>query len=64
MNFLFGRDNVVRLSSTVKAAAPDASRALEQAWVKRRQELAGWQPTGGWLIDQHVATRRSASSSR
>jgi hypothetical protein len=64
MKFLFGRDNVVRLSSTVRTAEPDASRALEQAWLKRRQELAGWQPSGGWLIDQRTASRRSAAATR
>lgn len=60
MKFGFGRDNVIRLSSTVRTAEPDASRALEQAWLKRRQELAGWQPSNGWLADQ-TATRRQAA---
>ena len=58
MKFLFGQDNVVRLSTSVRTAEPDASRALEQAWLKRRQELAGWQPSGGWLIEQRAASRR------
>ena len=60
MKFGFGQDNVVRLSSTVRTAEPDASRALEQAWQKRRQELAGWRPSNGWLADQ-TASRRQAS---
>lgn len=62
MKFLFGRDNVVRLSSRIKTAEPDASRALEQAWMKRRQELAGWQPSNGWLAEQKIATRRAANA--
>jgi hypothetical protein len=64
MNFLFGQDNVIRLSSTVRAARPDASRALEQAWIKRRQELAGWQPSGGWLLEQKAAVRRPFANAR
>ena len=60
MKFGFGQDNVIRLASTVRTAEPDASRALEQARLKRRQELAGWQPSNGWLADQ-TASRRQAS---
>ena len=60
MKFGFGQDNVIRLSSTVRTAEPDALRALEQAWLKRRQELAGWRPSNGWLADQ-TASRRQAS---
>lgn len=62
MKFGNGQDNVIRLSSNVRAAEPDASRALEQAWLKRRQELAGWQPSNGWLADQTVARRPAAIS--
>jgi len=62
MKFLFNRDNVVRFSSSIHTAEPDASRALEQAWMKRRQELADWRPSGGWLIDQRAARRTSAAA--
>jgi hypothetical protein len=62
MKFLFGQDNVVRLSTSIRTAEPDASRALEQAWLKRRQELAGWQPSGGWLVEQRAASRRSSAA--
>ena len=61
MKFGFGQDNIVRLSSTVRTAEPSASRALEQAWLKRRQELAGWQPSNGWLVDQ-MGSRRPAAA--
>jgi hypothetical protein len=61
MKFGFRQDNIVRLSSTVRTAEPSASRALEQAWLKRRQELAGWQPSNGWLVDQ-MGSRRSAAA--
>jgi len=64
MRFLFGNDNVVRLSSRIKTADSEASRALEQAWVKRRQELAGWQPSNGWLLEQRPAVRRSLAGAR
>lgn len=58
MKFPFAGDNVVRLSSRVKTAGPDATRALEEAWVKRRRELGGWTPSNGWLIDQKTLARR------
>jgi len=64
MKFLFGNDNVVRLSSRIQTAEPDASRALEQAWLKRRQELAGWQPSNGWLVEQKAALRRTSAAAR
>ena len=64
MKFLFGKDNVVRLSSRIPVAEPDASRALEQAWLKRRLELAGWQPSNGWLLEQKVGSRRPVASAR
>jgi hypothetical protein len=51
MKLSFGRDNIVRFSSRVKTASPDALRALEQAWLKRQQELGGWRPSRGWLIE-------------
>src|SRR5690606_39403217 len=46
---------VVRMRSTVRTVQPDAAKALEQAWQRRRQELAGWQPANGWLLDQPLA---------
>jgi hypothetical protein len=46
--------NVIRMPSSVKTALPEAAKALEQAWQRRRQELAGWQPSGGWLIDPRL----------
>jgi hypothetical protein len=64
MKFGIGRDNVIRLSSTVRTAQPDASRALEEAWLKRRQELGNWQPSNGWLVDQAVASRRTLTAAR
>jgi hypothetical protein len=64
MKSLFGQDNVIRLSSSVRTAEPDAARALEQAWLKRRQELAGWRPSGGWLVEQKAAVRRSFANAR
>lgn len=51
---------VVRMPSTVKIAQPEAAKALEQAWQRRRQELAGWQPSGGWLIEPRAPGRSPA----
>ena len=45
-------------SSAVQLALPEAAKALEQAWQRRRQELAGWQPSNGWLLDPHSAVQR------
>ena len=46
--------NVVRIPSSFRLALPEAAKALEQAWQRRRQELAGWQPSNGWLIDPRL----------
>lgn len=54
---------MVRMPSSVKTVQPEAAKALEQAWQRRRQELAGWQPANGWLIEQSLA-RRLRSNSR
>lgn len=62
MKFAFAADNIVRLSSNVKPAGPDATQALEAAWIKRRQELAGWQPSNGWLVDQKQVARRAVAA--
>jgi hypothetical protein len=52
---------MVRMPSSVKTALPEAAKALEQAWQRRRQELAGWQPSNGWLIDPRLAVRNPIS---
>lgn len=49
---------IIRMPSSVKTVAPEAAKALEQAWQKRRQELAGWQPATGWLLDPRMFARR------
>lgn len=54
--------DVIRVPTSVKTALPQAAKALEQAWQRRRQELAGWQPSNGWLIEPRTAVRRSAFS--
>ena len=54
--------DVIRVPGSVKAALPEAAKALEQAWQRRRQELAGWQPSNGWLIDPRVGLRRTQFS--
>lgn len=54
---------VLRMPSFVKTVQPEAAKALEQAWQRRRQELAGWQPSNGWLLG-HSLARRAPSGSR
>jgi hypothetical protein len=55
---------VVRMPSSVKTVLPEAAKALEHAWQKRRQELAGWQPESGWLLEPRSFARRTNSSAR
>lgn len=54
---------IVRPSASIRTTLPEAARALEQAWQRRRQELAGWQPSNGWLVDPRVTARRDANRS-
>lgn len=54
--------DVFRLSSTVKLVEPESAKALEKAWQQRRQELANWQPSGGWLLDPRIPQTRTAHS--
>jgi len=61
MNKFFSAQGLVRIASSVPTTHPDAAKALEQSWQKRRQELAGWQPSRGWLVDVQNSTRRSAT---
>ena len=53
---------VIRLPSSVATVPPELAKTLEQAWQRRRQELAGWQPSGGWLIEQRGTHRQVAMS--
>jgi hypothetical protein len=52
------------MPSSVKTVLPEAAKALEQAWQKRRQELAGWQPASGWLLEPKLFARRPNSWTR
>lgn len=61
MNLHLNRTLFFRPSTSVPLATPEAAKALEAAWQRRRQELAGWQPSNGWLLDQ---TQKPANSSR
>jgi hypothetical protein len=64
MNRFFQARGLVRIASSVQTTDPDAARALEQSWQRRRQELAGWQPSRGWLVDVQVTPMRSALGSK
>lgn len=50
----------IQLSSSVKTVAADAAHSLELAWQRRRQELAGWQPSAGWLLKPQAQPRRTS----
>ena len=60
MNRLFGAQGLVRIASSVQTTHPEAAKALEESWQKRRQELAGWQPSRGWLVDVQNSIQRTA----
>jgi hypothetical protein len=45
----FATDNVIHMPTSVQTTLPEAAKTLEQAWQRRREELANWQPSGGWL---------------
>jgi hypothetical protein len=62
MSITLSTSQFFRPSTSVPLALPEAARALEAAWQRRRQELAGWQPSNGWLIDPVVSTKNTASS--
>jgi hypothetical protein len=62
MSITINTTPLFRPSSSIPLALPEAARALEEAWQRRRQELAGWQPSNGWLIDPAAAAKHSASS--
>jgi hypothetical protein len=51
---------LIQLSSSVKTVAPDAANSLERAWQRRRQELAGWQPSSGWLLKSQAQPLRAS----
>ncbi|HEU4484332.1 MAG TPA: hypothetical protein VFR96_02505 [Povalibacter sp.] len=61
MNLHLNPAQLFRPSTSVPLASPEAAKALEAAWQRRRQELAGWQPSNGWLIEPQS---RDDSSSR
>lgn len=43
--------DLFRPSTSANLTIPEAAQALERAWQRRKQELAGWQPSNGWLIE-------------
>ena len=47
--------NVIHMPTSIHTTLPEAAKTLEQAWQRRREELANWQPSGGWLADQRKA---------
>ncbi len=58
MNITTAMTGLFRPSSSIPLTLPEAARALEAAWQRRRQELGNWQPSNGWLADSAAAARR------
>ncbi len=48
----FEDDKVVHVPTNVQTTSPEAAKTLEQAWQRRRAELADWAPSAGWLTDR------------
>lgn len=44
--------DAIAIPSGIAVGLPEAAKALEEAWQRRRQELGGWTPSNGWLVDQ------------
>jgi hypothetical protein len=59
----FDNDNVIHMSTSVRTTSPEAVKTLEQARQRRREELAGWQPSAGWLAQRNV-TRQAHANGR
>jgi hypothetical protein len=41
-------DRAPRALPTAKTKQPEAARALEEAWQRKRQEFAAWRASAGW----------------
>jgi len=48
----FDDDKVVHMPTHVQTTSAEATKTLEQAWQRRRAELADWAPSAGWLTDR------------
>ena len=62
--FDFNDDKMVHVPTSVQMTSPEAAKTLEQVWQRRRAELADWQPSGGWLVDQRNIRLRPRYGSR
>lgn len=60
----FENDNVIHMPTTVQTTSPEAAKTLEQAWQRRRVELADWTPSGGWLTDRRNVRHHARVNSR
>jgi hypothetical protein len=60
----FENDNVIHMPTNVQTTASDAMQTLEQARQRRREELANWQPSGGWLVDHREMRHHARVSAR
>ena len=57
-------DKVVHMPTHVQTTSPEAAKTLEQAWQRRRAELANWAPSAGWLTDRRDVRHLSRAGAR
>lgn len=60
----FDEDNVIHLPTSVRMTSPEAVKTLEEVWQRRRAELANWQPSAGWLVDQRSVRQQARTGTR
>jgi hypothetical protein len=60
----FEADNVVHMPTSIQTTSPEAAKTLEQAWQRRRAELADWAPSAGWLTDRREPRHVVRASAR
>ena len=56
------QEEVLRVSSSVQTVPPEASKSLEQAWQRRREELNGWRPSRGWLNEVRAEPKKRSAA--
>lgn len=60
----FDDDKMIHLPTSVQMTSPEAVKTLEEVWQRRRAELANWQPSAGWLVDQRSVKHHARSGER
>jgi hypothetical protein len=61
IGFGANRDGVIRIPTSVKLVSEESTRALQAAWLRKRNELGDWSPSGGWLVQPVGYSQNEAS---